>query len=416
MNQDGAYVLVVEDSSIQAEMLRRILVDDGHQVTLAHDGREGLQMARAERPDLIISDITMPVMDGFALCRAIRDDAALCQTPVILLTAMSDVRDILRGLNAGADTYLTKPYDRDALRGRVRSALDRSAPRAAGPALDLTAWIGDEAFEVRAGAQQILDLLLSTYCNAMEQNRLLQSTQDQLTLLNSQLQAEVERKSAALLEHERKLGAEREKLLRKEADHFRRLHNTLIESVTALASTVERRDPYTSGHQQRVATLAVLIGKELALSEFELEGLQLAGVVHDVGKIRIPAEILAKPGRLDEFEYGFIKTHAQVGYEILKNINFPWPIAEIVGQHHERLDGSGYPKGLRGDDILLQARILAVADVVESMSTTRPYRRALGVEVAIEEIQRGAGVKFDPEVVAAFLRIHQNGLWAPEVA
>lgn len=409
-----ARILIVEDSSIQAEMLRRALADAGHAVRIGRDGAEGLALARAERPELIISDITMPVMDGFELCRHLRADAALADLPVILLTAMGGVEDVVHGLNVGADNYVTKPYDMDLLLRRVGDALQRPSRVAQEAKAALTADINGQLVSVQAGPQQMLDLLLSTYTNALHQNRLLQRTQDELTALNEQLQQEVERKSAAIVEHERALAAERERQLRTESAHLRQLHDTLIDSVTAIAATVEMRDPYTSGHQRRVARLAVLLGREMQLSEFELEGLQLAGVLHDVGKIRIPAEILTKPGRLDPVEYEFIKIHAQAGYEILKNIHFPWPIAEIVVQHHERPDGTGYPRGLKGDEILPAARILALADVVESMSTSRPYRKSLGLEAALREISGGRGRTFDAAVVDAFLSVQRKGLWAPE--
>ncbi|WP_295384684.1 HD domain-containing phosphohydrolase [uncultured Thiodictyon sp.] len=411
-----AQILIVEDSSIQAELLRRVLADAGYRVSLARDGAAGLAQAQAQRPDLLISDINMPVMDGFELCQRIRHDPELCTLPVILLTAMSDVQDVVRGLNAGADNYVTKPYDPALLLSRVRDSLNQPSQVAAELKLPLQARLGDEVFEVHTGSQQMLNLLLSIYRNALEQNKLLQATQDQLTELNGKLQQEVETQSAALIEHERKLGNEREMLLKKEAAHFHELHDTLLESVTAIAATVEMRDPYTSGHQRRVANLAVLIGAQLQLSAHDLEGLQIASAVHDVGKIRIPSEILTKPSKLDRVEFDFIKTHSQTGYEILKNIHFPWPIAEVVLQHHERLDGSGYPRGLEGDEILLEARILAVADVVESMSTSRPYRKSLGVEAAIAEIQAGRATKFDPLVVDAFIAVHDQGRWSPEVA
>jgi response regulator RpfG family c-di-GMP phosphodiesterase len=410
-----AHILIVEDSSIQAEMLRRLLVEAGHQVHIGRDGAEGLRLAQTRCPDLVISDVTMPVMDGFELCRQIRSDATLRTLPVILLTAMSDVQDVIRGLNVGADNYVTKPYDAALLLERVGDVLGKPSQVAEETKVQLHAEIGRLSFDVMTGSQQMLNLLLSTYGNALAQNNLLQTTQDQLSTLNSQLQKEVERKSAALIEHERKLAAERERQLEQEAVHLRELHNTLIESVTAIAATVEMRDPYTSGHQRRVSNLAVIIGKELKLSAHDLEGLQIAGVVHDVGKIRIPAEILTKPGRLDEVEFNFIKTHAQTSHDILKNIRFPWPIAEIVGQHHERLDGSGYPKGLTGDQILMEAKILAVADVIESMSTHRPYRKSLGIDAAIGEIQAGRGKRYEPSVVDAFMSIHRQGFWSPEV-
>ncbi len=178
-----------------------------------------------------------------------------------------------------------------------------------------------------------------------------------------------------------------------------KLERTLEGAIKAFASAVEKRDPYTAGHQKRVALLARAIGQEMGLPESQVEGIHLAGLVHDVGKISIPSEILSRPGRLNPTEFGIIKAHPQVGYEILKEIEFPWPVAEIVLQHHERLDGSGYPQGLSDGEILLEARIIAVADVVEAMASHRPYRPALGIDKALEEIQRGKGTLYDPPVV-----------------
>ena len=411
-----ARILIVEDSPLQAAMLRRLLQEDGHAVRHARHGVEGLAMAQAERPELVISDVTMPEMDGFEMCRRLRDDAALAGLPIILLTAMNDVRDVLRGLDAGADNYVTKPYDRELLRDRVRAVLASPPPADLQPPMALHALIDGRNMTVHARPQQVLNLLLSTYTNALAQNSQLQSTQDALTALNEQLQQEVARQSSALLAQERHLAQEREALLRQETEHLQALQGTLLESVAAIAATVEMRDPYTSGHQRRVADLAVLIGRELGMDAHRLEGLQIAGVVHDVGKIRIPAEILTKPGKLEAVEYAFIKTHARTGYDILKHLHFPWPIADMVVQHHERLDGSGYPQGLKGEAILLEARILAVADVVESMATSRPYRKAVGVEAAIAEIDSGRGTRYDTAVVDAFTALHQRGAWAPEVA
>lgn len=175
----------------------------------------------------------------------------------------------------------------------------------------------------------------------------------------------------------------------------------LLESIAAIAATVEMRDPYTAGHQQRVAHLAIAIAREMKLPEAQIEGVHLASVVHDVGKINIPVEILSKPGRLSEIEFSLIKQHSQSGYDILKNIRFPWPIAQIVLQHHERMDGSGYPQGLKGEAILLEARIIAVADTVEAMASHRPYRPGLGVDAALEEISRCRGTRLDVQAVDA---------------
>jgi len=172
-----------------------------------------------------------------------------------------------------------------------------------------------------------------------------------------------------------------------------------------MALTVETRDPYTGGHQRRATNLARAIATEMGLSEEQIDGIRMAGLVHDLGKISVPAGILNKPSRLTEDEFGIVQTHPQVGYDILKTIEFPWPVAQIVLQHHERMDGSGYPKGLVGKDVLLEARILAVADVVEAMSSHRPYRPALGMDKALEEISRNKGVLYDPSVVDACLKV-----------
>ncbi len=178
-----------------------------------------------------------------------------------------------------------------------------------------------------------------------------------------------------------------------------RLRKIFDETVNTLASAVEMRDPYTAGHQQRVAKLACAIAQEMNLAEEQIEGIRMAGLIHDIGKIYVPAEILSKPTPLTEAEKSLVRGHSQVGHDILKGIEFPWPVAEIVLQHHERMLGSGYPQGLMGEDILLEARILAVADVVETMYSDRPYRAGIGLDKALQEICRNRGLLYDPEVV-----------------
>jgi putative nucleotidyltransferase with HDIG domain len=173
----------------------------------------------------------------------------------------------------------------------------------------------------------------------------------------------------------------------------------LSGTVKAMAMTVEIRDPYTAGHQRRGADLAYAIAKEMNLAPERVEGVRLAGMIHDIGKISIPAEILSKPSLLSNLELSLIKTHPQSGYDILKEIDFPWPIAKTVLQHHERINGSGYPAGLKNDDILLEAKVIAVADVVEAIASHRPYRPAFGIQKAIDEITRNQGILYDPEVV-----------------
>jgi putative nucleotidyltransferase with HDIG domain len=186
---------------------------------------------------------------------------------------------------------------------------------------------------------------------------------------------------------------------------LQKLQKTLKDTVRALAATAESRDPYTAGHQQRVAYLATAISRAMALPEEQVEGINVAAALHDIGKISVPIEILNKPGLLSDLELGLIKTHPRIGHDILRSVEFPWQVARIILQHHERMDGSGYPEGLAGEDILLEARILAVADVVEAMASHRPYRPPLGLDSAVDEIGRHRGIVYDGPVVDACLNL-----------
>jgi PAS domain S-box-containing protein/putative nucleotidyltransferase with HDIG domain len=209
--------------------------------------------------------------------------------------------------------------------------------------------------------------------------------------------------------HDKRIGSrivmvditERKRAEYKIEESYKRLQKTLNDTINTLASIIENRDPYTSGHQKKVAYLAINISEELGLSDEETEALGTAAMVHDIGKITIPASILSKPGKVSDVEYKLIKTHSRTGYEIIKNIEFPYPIEKIILQHHERLDGSGYPLGLKDKDIMFEAKILAVADVVEAMSSHRPYRPALGINKALEEIDNNKGILYDTNVVEA---------------
>ncbi|MHB8723484.1 MAG: HD domain-containing phosphohydrolase [Steroidobacteraceae bacterium] len=196
--------------------------------------------------------------------------------------------------------------------------------------------------------------------------------------------------------------------------HVAQLETALMHTVGVATTLSEIRDPYTTGHERRVAELAVAIGTELGFDARRQQGLRIAGSLHDVGKMGIPSEILSKPGRLTAVEYLMVKGHAQASYEILKHVEFPWPVAQVALQHHERMDGSGYPQGLKGEEILLEARIMAVADVVEAMSSHRPYRAGLGIDKALAEIERGRGSAYDPVVADACLKLfRENGYELP---
>jgi predicted membrane protein len=183
------------------------------------------------------------------------------------------------------------------------------------------------------------------------------------------------------------------------------LRELLRKTVAALSSAMVHRDPTTAGHERHVAELSLAIGRELGMDQDQLEGLQLAALVHDVGQIQIPTEILTRARRLSPEEFELVKMHAEAGYTILRDIPFPWPVAEVVLQHHENVDGSGYPNGLKGDELLLEAKIIRVADSVESMLSHRPFRRSIGPELALEELKNYSGKHFDPSVVDACIKI-----------
>lgn len=188
----------------------------------------------------------------------------------------------------------------------------------------------------------------------------------------------------------------------------KQLFYSVEKTIRALAQTVALRDPYTAFHQDKVADLAGAIALKLGLSGEQFKCVYLAGLVHDIGKIHIPSEILSKPTKLTNIEFEIIKTHSQKGYEVLRNIDLPWPADEVIWQHHEKIDGSGYPQGLAGDDICIEARIVSVADVVEAVSSHRPYRAALGIETALKIISEGSGTSFDPQVVEVCQSLFQD--------
>lgn len=196
-------------------------------------------------------------------------------------------------------------------------------------------------------------------------------------------------------------------------ENFKHMSMTWRQTVELLVAVSELRDPYTSGHQKRVAEIAKFIAMNMELSPTQVDAVEMAALIHDIGKIKVPAEILSKPGPLDEVEYLLVKTHPMAGYNLLKNVDFPWPIAEIVLQHHERLDGSGYPLGLRGEEIRLESRIIAVADVLEAMTSDRPYRKALDIEQALNELKCNRGKLYGEEAVDACLSLYKDGILRP---
>jgi putative two-component system response regulator len=391
-NKDGMLstqqnILLIDDSKSQLNLLANMLEKGGHRVETAHDGLSGLFTLMSWKPNLIICDVQMPRMNGYEFCKAVKDDNNLNRIPVILLTSLSDMSDIIRGLNAGADYYITKPFNENFLLSMVDSIFSRGE--------DKKSEIGKHVVELNTGErihtvttspQQILNFLFSTYENLLSQNTSLAETKKELKKLNDNLEIRIEEKTQSL-------------------------KNILTGIVVALSTTVEMRDPYTAGHQSRVSQIACDLAKDMGLSEVKREGLHVMGLLHDIGKIIVPSEVLCKPSSLTDYEFEFIKAHSMAGFNIVKEIEFPWPVATGIVQHHERLNGSGYPFGLSDSEIILEAKILAVADVLESMASHRPYRPALGINAALEELLKHRGILYAPDVVDAAHAHYKDGNW-----
>lgn len=348
-------VLIVDDERGIRFTLGEFLRNAGYDVETADDAAAALRIL-GERPfDVVVTDIVMPRTTGLELLHAVRETAPRVQ--VIIMTGEPTAETAAQAVRDGAFDYLFKPITKDAVLRTVANAAKIKA-------------IDDE--------RERLDAANREYREGLE--RLVDERTEELRVANAALEITIE------------------------------------GTVRAAALIVESRDPYTGGHQQRVARLARAIADRLGWPGDRATGLYMAGLIHDVGKIGIPAEILSKPGKLNKNEMSFIRTHADVGYNILRPIVFPWPIAEIVRQHHERLDGSGYPAGLKAPDILFEARILAVADTVEAMWGHRPYRPALGIGAALAEIRRGRGAQYDPEAVDACVALFEESAFRFEEA
>lgn len=337
MAQGRGTILVVDDSMFNRGVLTGYLIKANYLVEAAANGEQALELLRSRPFDAVLLDLNMPGIDGFGVLERMKSDNALRHIPVIVISGDDEMDTVVRCIEMGAADHLPKPINPVLLRARINSSL--AAKR--------------------------------------------QHDQEEV------YRSEIERSN-------RSLESRVQEQVHQLRESFAKLRKTLEGTVLALSSAVEIRDPYTAGHQQRVTSLSCAIGREMGLTEDQVEGLRVAGLLHDIGKICIPAEILVRPGRISEIEFSLIKTHAQVGYDILRPIEFPWPVAQIVGQHHESMDGSGYPTGCIGNDILIEARILKVADCVEAMATNRPYRASLGMDAALAKITKQSGITFDP--------------------
>ena len=363
MNSQNPIILCVDDEAVNLSLLEAILVRNDYQVICVSNGIDALLKIKSQPIDLVIMDVTMPGMDGLDVCRKIKEDQKINDIPIILVTGLSSHEDRVRGIEVGVEDYFTKPFNKTALLARIKILLKVKK-------------LGDERKHAEEALQKAHDDLES----------LVKLRTAELAKANEILQMDI---------------AERMKVDEKLQNTLNSLRKAVSMTIQVLVAAVDARDPYTAGHQRRAANLARAIATEMGFSPEKVEGIRMAGYIHDIGKLSIPAEILSKPTKLSEIEFALIKEHSRSGYEILKDVESPWPLAEMVYQHHERMDGSGYPRKLQGNAIIIEARILAVADVVEAMASHRPYRPSLGIDLALAEIEKNRGIIYDDDVVGA---------------
>ncbi len=440
---DKTRLLIVEDEGLVARDLENMTRTMGYEVLgVASTADEALVQVACLHPDLVLMDVVIKgTLDGIAAAERIWE---IYHIPVIYVTAYTDEVTVQRATLSQPFGYILKPFDERELKIAVEMAVYKSRMalklkereewlsallKSIGDGViatdseervtflnplaeKLTGWKHEEALK------RPLAEVFSTVTPGREASPMDGRSPEETTLRSKNgstfpiekiimpINSSGGNSSGCVIVF-RDISARKqtEQALKESRD---RLHQALQGTIQAMALTIEIRDPYTAGHQRRVSKLACAIAEEIGLPEEQIEGLRVAGDIHDIGKIYVPAEILSKPGQITAIEYGIIKTHPQVGYDILKTIKFPWPVAQIVLQHHERLDGSGYPLGLSGDQILKEARILIVADIVEAMSSHRPYRPAHGIDRALEEITQNKGIQYDADVVDACVRLFRQ--------
>ncbi len=531
-------ILIVDDAAVNLFILETVLKGGNYEVVAAADGVEALERLRQGTFDMIVSDILMPRMDGFQLCRECKNDPALRDVPFLFYTGTyTETKDRDFALSLGADRFIVKPMESkdflaiiaDVAAGprpegaegeskpaekervylkeyneRVVSKLEQKMlelqqlnrtlqenearinnsyvtqriinqlfhtsqeevspqvilEKAIGQILTLP-WLLMESAGcihiVEGGpdilvmkAQKGLEEPVCRECSRVSFGRCLcgAAARTGETQFAARFDERHERPGPEIVPHGhycvpilyagRPLGVisvrlpeghvrdpqeedslaaiadtlagiiVRKRAEKERSDGYRKLRASLQATIQAMALTVEVRDPCTSGHQRRVANLARAIAAEMGLEQDSVEGIHVAGLIHDLGKISVPAEILSKPTKLTGIELDLIKVHPKAGYDILKEIEFQWPVAHIIYQHHERLDGSGYPEGLKGPEICREAKVLAVADVVEAIASHRPYRPAKTVDTALEEVWAKRGALYDPQVAGSCLKLFRE--------
>ncbi len=371
MNKDGEMttILIVDDDPSVRRSIAAYLEDSGFFPLMAANGKEGLEVFASENPGAVLVDIRMPEMGGLEFIDRLAPENK--EIPFIGMSGAGSVTDTIEAVRRGAWDYISKPIvDMAVLEHVLNRALERA-----------------RLLRDNRRYKELLEEEVKERTAELEIRNL------DLIDLNSRLAQEVVERTRA------------EQAMVKLLNNQERIFEGTIQSISRI---VEIRDPYTAGHQQRVALLAQTIARELGYSEEKQTFIYIAGMLHDIGKIAVPTEILAKPGILYDYELGFIRMHPEVGFSILKTIEFPWPLAEVIYQHHERINGSGYPLGLSGDQILPESKVLSVADVVEAMASHRPYRPALGNERALDEISRNKNILYDGDAVDVCLHLFQD--------
>jgi putative two-component system response regulator len=380
-------ILLADDQDRVRRLVAATLGSAQWQLLYASDGEEALRLAREAQPAIVLLDVTMPKVDGFEVCRRLKSDPATAHMAVVMLTGLRDEESRVRASLAGADEYFVKPFSPLALVTRLQELLDAaqpppaaaavppangSAPAAPPAAVPFVAPLPPPTPSVVSTLSRTLGTSNTTTITAPEAQQMLAYARD----LNQSI------------EHVRGL--------------YAALERSYLATAKALAAAIDARDPYTGGHVERVADFAVILGRGLGWADQQLTYLEMGAALHDVGKIGVPDAVLRKPGRLTDEEWELMRQHPDIGARLLQHVPFLQPSLGCVLRHHERYDGAGYPGCLLGEDIPMEARIVAVADTFDAMITDRPYRRALSYEHARREILHGRGTQFDPTVVDVF--------------
>ena len=375
-------ILLVDDDRRVRQLVGLTLPADDYELSFAEDGRDAIRMARQLHPDLILLDYAMPGIHGVDVCAAIRSDSSMAETPIIMLTGHGDVDTRQRAIVAGANGFLTKPFSPIALEQTIRALLGASSLPPLSPS------------EIRSVPQRTPTTATAPMVAPSSAVQTLTSTPE----LPARSQATEPESSP--LDAERSLDG----LRRRYSD----LHETFVTTIEALATALELRAAEVEGHAQRVSLYTVAAARHLGVPADVLEQMRWGAILHDVGMIGIPDSILMKPGPLQPEEWALVRTHPENGARLLEHIEGLGSALAIVRFHHERFDGAGYPLGLRGTAIPLGARIFAVADALDAITTDRPYRPTRTWEQARVEILQGRGAHFDPSVVDAFLEIFDD--------